>query len=156
MEGVKIVYGGYKTIYFGEEKNGPRLHGIILADTVGFKKENEKEHVLQYRPVDPLWKMASFGLKVRGTQGVGPKIRPNPCQNRVTKKLSPGLSDQQRWLALHQEHILGGPGGWAGGPENRSPGRGKMASKHSRAATAPFRVTTFLLGTLRSAPQSLT
>eukprot|EP00983_Pelagomonas_calceolata_P093200 1157751-Pelagomonas_calceolata.AAC.3 len=43
----------------------------------------------------------------------------------------PGLPDQQRWLALVQEHNLRGPGGWGRGPENRSPtsnSAGKLAS----------------------------
>eukprot|EP00983_Pelagomonas_calceolata_P109038 1159516-Pelagomonas_calceolata.AAC.21 len=30
------------------------------------------------------------------------------------------LTSTDGW-ALHQEHILGGPGGWGGGPKNRSP-----------------------------------
>eukprot|EP00983_Pelagomonas_calceolata_P077562 1153920-Pelagomonas_calceolata.AAC.1 len=41
--------------------------------------------------------------------------------------------------ALYQEHILGGPGGWGGGPNNRSPdlnfGRGDV-ELNSRATTA--------------------
>eukprot|EP00983_Pelagomonas_calceolata_P000461 15659-Pelagomonas_calceolata.AAC.1 len=63
------------------------------------------------------------------------------------------LASSDGW-ALHQEHILGCPGGWGGGPENCSPDldfflAGKMASKHSRATNAAFGVATLFPGQIK-------
>eukprot|EP00983_Pelagomonas_calceolata_P068569 1149975-Pelagomonas_calceolata.AAC.7 len=58
----------------------------------------------------------------RGAQGVGPEIKQNPCQNGVSRKLPPGLPDQQRCLGTLSGAHSGGSGGLGRGSRKLQPG----------------------------------
>eukprot|EP00983_Pelagomonas_calceolata_P130067 1161658-Pelagomonas_calceolata.AAC.7 len=80
---------------------------------------------------------SAYPFSAVGVRGVGPEIRPNPCQNGVSGKFPPGSPDQQERPGTYQylyhtqtltthtqtltmEHILGGLGGWGEDLQNRS------------------------------------